>query len=106
MEKTDDENISYPEPPKWWAECTCKSPNSSYSGSHDAYYCRNCYAWTESVCGSVDCEFCKDRPPYNIYAAEEDRRLINIDHIINEDLESFFGKKYVKANKMRNHYSR
>ena len=107
MEKTDDEKTSYPEPPKWWAECTCKSPNLIHSGYHDAFYCRNCYAWTEPVCSALECDYCKGRPPYNTYAAEEDRKLINIDHIINENLESFFGKKYLKkANKKRDYYAR
>jgi hypothetical protein len=107
MKKTDGEKTSYPEPPKWWAKCTCKAPDSIHSGYHDAFFCRNCYAWTEPVCSAVECDFCKDRPPYNIYAAKEDRKLISLDHLIDEDLESFFGKKFFKqAHQKRNHYGR
>ena len=105
MNSKDDKKSDYPKLPKWWAHCTCKVTDSIHSGYHDAFFCRNCYAWTEPVCSYVECDYCKDRPAYNIYAAEEDRKLINLELLIEQSLESIFGTRKltpVQETKKRN----
>jgi len=41
--------------------CECKN-KKSYSQEYDAYYCKSCNKWSESVCDDPDCEFCTTRP--------------------------------------------
>jgi hypothetical protein len=33
-----------------------------YNAVYDAFECLHCNIWTEETCGSVNCEWCKNRP--------------------------------------------
>jgi len=35
---------------------------SEYNMDYDSYYCADCNIWLETLCGSEDCMFCKNRP--------------------------------------------
>ena len=59
----------------WWAKCLCSEKNVGFSPKHDAYYCRECYAWLERNCGEETCEYCASRPLANEDAKQEDEDI-------------------------------
>ena len=59
----------------WWAKCLCSEKNVGFSPKHDAYYCRECYAWLERHCGGGACEYCASRPLANEDAKQVDEGI-------------------------------
>ncbi len=57
----------------------CSKKNAVFSPKHDAYYCRECYAWLEGHCGGEVCEYCASRP-----LANEDPKKVD------EEIETIF----------------
>jgi len=74
----------------WWAKCLCSMKNVGFSPKHDAYYCRECYAWLERHCGGEACEFCTSRTPANEDAKQVDE---NIEGSLFSDLVQEFGPR-------------
>ena len=73
----------------WWAKCVCSKKNVGFSPKHDAYYCRQCYAWREPACAGENCEYCSSRPISNQDAKRFDD---SIKSSLLRDLELFFGE--------------
>jgi hypothetical protein len=74
----------------WWAKCLCSKKNVGFNPKHDAYYCRECYAWLERHCGGETCEYCASRP-----LANEDAKLMDegIETSLFWDLVQEFGPR-------------
>ena len=74
----------------WWAACICAEQSVGFDGKHDAYYCRECYAWLEEVCGEGHCDYCASRPMINEQARKLDDSLEASFLLV---LESEFGRQ-------------
>ena len=74
----------------WWAKCLCSEKKVGFSPKHDAYYCRECYAWLERNCGEGTCEYCASRPLANEDAKQEDE---DIETSLFLDLVQEFGPR-------------
>ena len=77
----------------WWASCNCKDSRTDYCGKFDSHFCMNCYSWLESKCGSLACDYCVERPTYNVDFARKDLTEAQQEIKILKDLESFFGPR-------------
>jgi len=44
----------------------CKTLRT-YSEEYDAYYCKKCNYWIETICSDKKCEYCRKRPKYPLY---------------------------------------